>query len=254
MSGNRKKAAEVGEHHQRPGGHGEDEVAPTEVGRRDQRVRRPCARGGRSTSQRHHGHGRRATRRPSSSPSSGPRLRASMTPVTAPERLQLPAPVHPPRPAGRGRPPGAVDGVAAVGREHQGHHAHEATRRPSWTQNRVRHPKYSMIGAPRVIPMTGPPAPTIDHHPMAFTRSSGANSRRMSAIEAVPVAAPWIPSSDPGEDSRPTPGARAVADRGHHGAAQPQQVQPPVAEQVAGLAEEGGGQPEGQQAGRWTPR
>ena len=67
-----------------------------------------------------------------------------------------------------------------------------------------------MIGAPRVTPITGPPAPTIDHQPMALTRSSGANIRKMRAIDAVPVAAPWMPSRQRAKSSTPTLGAVAV--------------------------------------------
>ena len=34
-------------------------------------------------------------------------------------------------------------------------------------------------------PRTGPPAPTSDHHPMAFTRSSRLNSEKIKAMEAA---------------------------------------------------------------------
>ena len=42
--------------------------------------------------------------------------------------------------------------------------------------------------------MTGPPAPTSDHHPIALTRSSRSKVRITIAIDAAPVAAP---SSEP---------------------------------------------------------
>ena len=58
--------------------------------------------------------------------------------------------------------------------------------------------------------MTGPPAPTRDHHPMALTRSSGAKAMLISAPEAVPVAAPWTPSSVRANNSMSTLCAVAV--------------------------------------------
>ncbi len=77
-------------------------------------------------------------------------------------------------------------------------------------QNNVRHPKNWMTGEPNVTPSTGPPAPTRDHQPSAFTRSWRENSSRMIAIEAVPVAAPWTPSSARANSNKPTLGASAV--------------------------------------------
>ena len=65
----------------------------------------------------------------------------------------------------------------------------------SWNQKSERHPNAAMIGLPRETPITGPPAPMSDHHPSAFTLSSGRKTLLMSAPDAVPVAAPWIPSS-----------------------------------------------------------
>ncbi len=46
----------------------------------------------------------------------------------------------------------------------------------SSAQKSARHPKYWMMGAPTVTPMTGPPAPTSAHQPMALTRSSAENT------------------------------------------------------------------------------
>jgi hypothetical protein len=74
----------------------------------------------------------------------------------------------------------------------------------------VRHPKYWITGEPSVTPRTGPPAPTSDHQPSALTRSAGANSSRMIAMDAVPVAAPCTPSRTRANRSMPTSGAVAV--------------------------------------------
>ncbi len=65
----------------------------------------------------------------------------------------------------------------------------------SWTQNSARQPKAAMIGDPSETPTTGPPAPTRLHQPMAFTRSSREKTMLIKAPEAVPVAAPSMPSS-----------------------------------------------------------
>ena len=83
-------------------------------------------------------------------------------------------------------------------------------RSTSWPQKSVRHPKNWITGEPSVTPSTGPPAPTSDHHPSALTRSAGANSSRMIAIDAVPVAAPCTPSRARANSSIPTSGAVAV--------------------------------------------
>ena len=80
----------------------------------------------------------------------------------------------------------------------------------SWAQNRARQPKNWMMGDPSETPMTGPPAPTKVHHPIAFTRSAGPNAFMMRAIDAVPVAAPWMPSSVRAPRSMSTLGAIAV--------------------------------------------
>ena len=80
----------------------------------------------------------------------------------------------------------------------------------SCSQKSARHPKYWMIGDPSETPRTGPPAPTSDHHPIAFTRSSWGNEDMMSAIEAVPVAAPCTPSRVRARMRMPAVGAIAV--------------------------------------------
>jgi hypothetical protein len=82
--------------------------------------------------------------------------------------------------------------------------------RPSCPQNRARQPKYWMTGEPSVTPSTGPPAPTSDHQPSALIRSSGSKSWRISAMDAVPVAAPCTPSRARAKSSMPTSGAVAV--------------------------------------------
>ena len=68
-----------------------------------------------------------------------------------------------------------------------------------------------MIGAPTVTPITGPPAPTSAHQPMALTRSSGENTSRIRAIDAAPVAAPWTPSRTRAAIRIPAVGAEAVS-------------------------------------------
>ena len=90
-----------------------------------------------------------------------------------------------------------------------------------------------MIGEPSETPSTGPPAPTSDHHPIAFTRSLGGNDDMMSAIDAVPVAAPCTPSSVRARMSSIAVGASAVSTRGDHRAEQPDEVEAPVPEDVA---------------------
>ncbi len=82
--------------------------------------------------------------------------------------------------------------------------------RGSSPQNRARHPRYWMMGAPMVTPSTGPPAPTRAHQPMAFTRSSWEKACSTSAIDAAPVAAPWMPSKSRAAMSTPAVGAEAV--------------------------------------------
>ena len=78
-------------------------------------------------------------------------------------------------------------------------------------QKSARQPRYWMMGAPTVTPMTGPPAPTSAHHPMALTRSSAEKTCKMRAIEAAPVAAPSMPSKTRAVMSRPAVGAEAVS-------------------------------------------
>ena len=82
--------------------------------------------------------------------------------------------------------------------------------RPSWNQKSARQPKAAMTGEPSETPMTGPPAPTSDHQPIALTRSSGEKTMLMSAPDAVPVAAPWTPSRVRASSSMPTLAASAV--------------------------------------------
>ena len=60
----------------------------------------------------------------------------------------------------------------------------------TWATKIQRQPTSSMSGPPMATPMTGPPAPTSDHQPIALTRSSRSNSLKISAIELAPVAAP----------------------------------------------------------------
>jgi hypothetical protein len=83
--------------------------------------------------------------------------------------------------------------------------------RGSSPQNRARQPKYWMIGAPIVTPITGPPAPTRAHQPMALTRSPWEKAWRTRAMEAAPVAAPWTPSNSRAAMSTPAVGAEAVS-------------------------------------------
>jgi hypothetical protein len=78
-------------------------------------------------------------------------------------------------------------------------------------QNRARHPKYWMMGAPMVTPITGPPAPTRAHQPMALTRSPWEKASSTSAIDAAPVAAPCTPSNSRAAMSTPAVGAEAVS-------------------------------------------
>ena len=82
--------------------------------------------------------------------------------------------------------------------------------RGSSPQKRARHPKYWMIGAPTVTPMTGPPAPTRAHQPRAFTRSSWENTWSTRAMDAAPVAAPSTPSRTRAAMRMPAVGAEAV--------------------------------------------
>ena len=147
-----------------------------------------------------------------SSPSMGPMLSTSMAAVTAPARLQLPTQSMP--------CPGVLFGRALAG----------PPARPS-TRSRARPPRRGRSSAATTrgddqqrpaVPRTGratrgtgspanpasprapgPPAPTSDHHPSALTRSSRSKSCRISAIEAVPVAAPCTPSSARREQEHP---------------------------------------------------
>ncbi len=143
-------------------------------------------------------------------------LSTSIAATTQPARLQLPTQSMPSntRPlAGRvcagsaGRP--WAPERRRVGRS-KATTTEATTSSTSWPQNRVRQPKYWITGEPSVTPSTGPPAPTSDHQPSALTRSWGANSSRMIAIDAVPVAAPCTPSRQRAKSSMPTFGAVAV--------------------------------------------
>ena len=117
----------------------------------------------------------------------------------------------------------------------------------SWPQNSVRQPKYWITGEPSVTPRTGPPAPTRDHHPSALTRSSrreqledDRHRRRAGggALHAVEGA---------GEQQHPHVRRGRREDRADHRPEQPELVEPAVAEEVAGLAEEGRRHAEGEQ-------
>jgi hypothetical protein len=59
--------------------------------------------------------------------------------------------------------------------------------------------------------MTGAPAPANDHHPIAFTRSSGGNAARINAIAAGPVAAPAAALSNLNPISAPADHATAAS-------------------------------------------
>ncbi len=48
---------------------------------------------------------------------------------------------------------------------------------------------------PTATPRTGPPAPTIDHQPIAFTRSPDSNMLSTKAIDDAPRPAPTSPPS-----------------------------------------------------------
>ena len=146
-------------------------------------------------------------------PASGATERASMSEVTPAERLQVPTQsMSFQRLAATGSSPGTS---ATAWRPWAGRiratTAAEMKSSPSWPQNSARQPMNSMTGEPTVTPSTGPPAPTRDHHPSAFTRSSGAKRRMMRAIDAVPVAAPWTPSRARANSKMPTLGASAVS-------------------------------------------
>ena len=192
-------------------------------------------------------------------PTFGPRLRTSIAAVTAPARLQLPTQSIPSQAAlgvgclGRRRRPRRPASMRPGARDGRRRATTTAamTRRMSCPQNRARQPRNWITGEPSVTPRTGPPAATRDHHPSALTRSSRSKSCRIKAMEAVPVAAPCTPSRARAKMQHAHGGRRRREHGAHHGPAQPEQVEPPVAEQVARLAEERRGDAEGQErAGR----
>ena len=192
-------------------------------------------------------------------PTMGPMLNTSMAAVTPPARLQLPTQSMPSQTRDRlPRPfPSEITSAGEFRRARLSDGSKRATtteamiRSTSWPQNSVRHPKNWITGEPSVTPRTGPPAPTSDHHPSALTRSSFEKSSRMIAMDAVPVAAPCTPSRARANSSMPTLGAVAVRIGADHGPDEPELIQPPMAEEVPGLAEERGGDAEGEQrAGR----
>lgn len=75
----------------------------------------------------------------------------------------------------------------------------------------ARQPTAAMRGPPRATPITGPPAPTRDHHPMALTRSPGSKAPSTSAIDEADRAAPTMPPSARAATRAPTSGDSAEA-------------------------------------------
>jgi len=65
-----------------------------------------------------------------------------------------------------------------------------ASVRGTWATKIQRQPKACTTGPPATTPMTGAPAPTIDHHPIACARWLDENVRLMIASDAGPSAAP----------------------------------------------------------------
>ncbi len=79
----------------------------------------------------------------------------------------------------------------------------------TWRKNIHRQPKAWITGPPRATPITGPPAPTSDQKPSAFTRSPWSNTDSTSAIEAAPIDAPTMPPRMRAVMSTPMFGASA---------------------------------------------
>src|ERR1700676_4411523 len=167
-------------------------------------------------------------------PHDGAWLRANSPAVTESARVHDPvqsswlhglacsASMAPPPPPASGSPPVGRDGPAGpspasgtfvrswAGSTTTASRAATAIRGSS-PQDRARHPKYWMMGAPMVTPSTGPPAPTSAHQPMAFTRSWWEKAWSSRAIDAAAVAAPWTPSNSRATMSTPAVGAEAVS-------------------------------------------
>ena len=60
----------------------------------------------------------------------------------------------------------------------------------TWATKIQRQPKACTTGPPATTPITGAPAPTIDHQPIAWARWFDENVRLMIASDAGPSAAP----------------------------------------------------------------
>ena len=119
-------------------------------------------------------------------PHTGPRLIPNSTLVAAVLRRTTPAQSIRSRSAVAAAVPGRGDGRTRVA------NAMAASSSGTWPAKITRQPKCSMSGPPMASPSTGPPAPTSDQYPNAFTRSSRSKTLQMMAIDAAPVAAPSI--------------------------------------------------------------
>ena len=94
----------------------------------------------------------------------------------------------------------------------------------------------SMMNPPIATPRTGPPAPTIDHQPIAFTRSPDSNRLSTSAIEDAPSPAPTRPPSARAAMRVPASGAERGEDRDRDVADHPDEVETAMAPPVAQLS------------------
>ncbi len=76
-------------------------------------------------------------------------------------------------------------------------------------KNIHRQPNSWITGPPTATPMTGPPAPTSDQKPNAFTRSGLWNTDSTRAMDAAADGGPHHAAEDPGGDEHAGVGCRA---------------------------------------------
>ena len=86
----------------------------------------------------------------------------------------------------------------------------------TWATKIQRQPKACTTGPPATTPITGAPAPTIDHQPIACARWFDENVRLMIASDAGPSAAPMAAPIDRHAIKTAAFGANAVRPANTH--------------------------------------
>ena len=124
----------------------------------------------------------------------------------------------------------------------------------TWATKIQRQPKACTTGPPATTPITGAPAPTIDHQPIACARWLDENVRLMIASDAGPSAAPMAAPDRPAGDERGRVrrDCREPGEDAH--AAEAVEVDAALAAQIGELARRRSEHGERQQRRRHDPR